>query len=309
MKRMRIPARIALLAIGVCVVSCRANQEADVMKVYSYNDTLYALRPLDDDDLSLFDAPAAWPADTVVLEPALYGDSLIKRPLLVFHSSLQLPLPTHHKEIATTMNDTITYRALHGNIITADRQWPQVFVPHTAPDTLMRRLYQQLAPLLRDSMEPPNNGTHYYYGVNGNFSFFSDKVLSYCLHFEQYTLGAHGNYRTQYLVFDSKTGLPMQEHDIFVMTDENRAAITALLHRSFDEYLADAGVERDDMAWDEDAMVMNGNFAVEEDGIVYHYNVYEAGPYAYGALELKLLSYKLKPYLVENSPVYNLWFK
>ncbi len=277
------------------------------MRVYSYKDTLFVLHPLYQDTTLQFYAPKTWPADTVVLDTLLYRDSLVKRPVFVFNSSLQLPVPTRHKEIAFNMNDTINYLALTGNCIMPDSLWPQVFESHVTPDTLMSRLYKQLLPIMCNDMPQPRSSQYYYFSVNGNFAFFSDKVLTYRLRFDQYTLGAHGNYRTQYVVFNLKNGKPIQESDLFVMTDENCQAITMLLREAFDQYLLDADISRDDM--DVDAIVMNGNFAVVEDGIVYHYNEYEAGPYAYGAVELKLLSYKLQPYIIKNSPVYNLWFK
>ncbi len=304
-----IAALLGMTGMALLATSCHPAQEADEMQVYSYKDTLFALQPLHQDTALQFYAPVSWPVDTVVLDTLRYFDSLVKRPIFIFNSSLQLPVPTRHKEIAFNMNDTISRLALSENRITPDSLWPQVFEPHVTPDTLMGRLYRQLLPVMRNNMPQPRSSQSYYFGVSGNFAFFSDKVLTYRLRYSQYTLGAHGNHRTQYLVFDLNSGKPMQENELFVQSDECRQGVAALLREAYEEFLANDTVDRQGMTWDTASLTMTGIFAGLEDGIVYHYDPYEAGPYALGSLELKLLSYKLQPYIDESSPVYTLWFK
>ncbi len=324
-------ALLSIISVSMLAASCHYRQEADVMRMYSYRDTLYAqpfMLPQDTlnaqpstlpQDTTEYYLSRTLPGDTVlpdiaepdtaVADTICYSDSLTATPILIFNSSLQLPVPSRHKEIAYAMNDTILYRVLTENSLFPAAQWPQVFEPHADPDTLLRRLYCQLEPIVRKNIPPSVKDQHYYFGVSGNFVFFSEKLLTYQLRYTQYTLGAHANHRTQYLVFDLATGRPLRENDVFVVSDENRQGIAALLREAYKEFLAKDTMDRQGLTWNASALKMNGNFAVEKDGIVYRYNAYEAGPYALGALELKLLSYKLQPYLRKESPVYKLWFK
>lgn len=105
---------------------------------------------------------------------------------------------------------------------------------------------------------------------------------NYLLQYYCFRGGAHGVQTSSYLVFNAKTGETVKEADLFregyeeQLTDRLRAALVD----SFDPELAEV--------LDQEAVVPNGNFFLDGDGITWAYQPYEVGPYALGVVTVTL---------------------
>lgn len=106
----------------------------------------------------------------------------------------------------------------------------------------------------------------------------------------RYTGGAHGNRRVSYVNLDGITGNRIELTDIVLTGNE-----TALTWRYADKLRADRklpdGVDLNEAGYmlPEGRLELNTNFAVQGDGLLFYFNVYEIAPYAAGPTQLKLL--------------------
>lgn len=122
--------------------------------------------------------------------------------------------------------------------------------------------------------------------VEGSVLHQSAKVLSVALNAYSYTGGAHPNIFLDLINFDLASGKKLTLMDIF--SDEDK--LKAVVERKFREVreigdsvsIADAG-----FFWG-DAFSLPQNFALQEDGVYFHYNPYEAAAYALGATEFTI---------------------
>ncbi len=104
-----------------------------------------------------------------------------------------------------------------------------------------------------------------------------------------YTGGAHPNTSVTLASFDTRTGLRITLDDLFV--DPYGDALQEIAERAFraernlseTEDLSSAGF------WFEDGTFrLNDNFAVVPDGLKFHFNSYEVGPYSMGPTSIVL---------------------
>lgn len=301
---------ILLVCLSCLLTGCRG-KEASELQVYTYNDTVYAMVSQGDSQL-YFEAKNTLPEGAVILDPKLCKDSLKKVPILYFNTDMSLPVPTNDEEIATRINDTLMRIALDANCFTEVKEWPKVYRSAANPEVQMKELHDGLIPLVFKYMRGLPYVSPYIFSVDGEIPLLANDILTYRLDFSQYISGAaHGYYFAIFKVFNLKTGKPMQESDVFNITPANVKAINKLLRESFNNLCAHdtTGKYNSESCWIPDSMVMNGNFGVLEDGIVYHYDPYEVGCYAAGDLDLKVLSYKLEPYMNKKGIVYKYWHK
>lgn len=302
---------VASFLIGsVIITSChhKVNRE---FQTYTLNDTVYAMVSQGDTQF-YFGADNDLPEGAVALAPGLCGDSLKKVPLLYFNSTIPLLLPSSDGDVANSINNTLLQLVAEGNCYTDANDWPKVFRPGIHPDTMLTLLHEGLKEQAFKAIQGMPYISPNSFVVRGEMSLLSDNLLTYQLNFFQYASGAaHGYYSTVNKVFDMETGTVQNESDIFDITPANVAAVNKLLQETFAELRANDtshryGVES---GWMTDSMVMNGNFDIVKDGIVYHYNPYQVGSYADGALDLKIHSDKLEPYLRKKSVVYKYWHR
>lgn len=122
--------------------------------------------------------------------------------------------------------------------------------------------------------------------VEGSVLHQSAKALSVALNAYSYTGGAHPNIFLDLINFDLSNGKKLNLGDIF--SDEER--LKALVERKFREVreigpsisITEAG-----FFWG-DAFSLPQNFALQEDGVYFHYNPYEAAAYALGSTEFTI---------------------
>jgi hypothetical protein len=99
-----------------------------------------------------------------------------------------------------------------------------------------------------------------------------------------YAGGAHGMYRTEYRVFDRKQARFVTLSDIADADRQAglRKAVEEALRKKFElgenESLMDAGLFGDEIELPE-------NFFLSDEGIGFHWGLYELAPYSFGEIE------------------------
>ena len=288
-------------------MSCHHKVDQE-FQVYTLNDTVYAMVSQGDSQL-YFRADNDLPEGAVIFDASLCSDSLKKEPILYFNSAVSLPLPSSHEKVANNINNTLL-QVVEENCYTDAKGSSQVYHPGIRPDTILALLHEGLKEQAFRGMQGIPYISSNSFSVEGKESLLSDNLLTYQLDFFQFASGvAHGYYSTIFKVFDLKTGTILKESDIFVTTPDNILTLNKLLREAFEELRIHDTANRygAESGWMPDSMVMNGNFGIVEDGIVYHYNPYQVGCYADGALDLKIHSNKLEPFLNKKSVVYEYW--
>lgn len=102
-----------------------------------------------------------------------------------------------------------------------------------------------------------------------------------------YTGGAHGNYHTLYVHYDIEHGDELNLGALIPDTYFNE--LTAIAERYFrkQEQLS-ATDDLDNYFFDDSRFSLPDNFALEQDSILFLYNIYEIKPYVEGQTELRL---------------------
>ena len=146
--------------------------------------------------------------------------------------------------------------------------------------------------------------------LSANVVLSDDKLMVVSCHTEAFTGGIDMMYSDEYLVFDLTTGEQVKEEHLFgnpTVSMETRNAIRDMLVEALAQQMVDSVPELDNV-YEMDNVVMNGNFEVKADSLVYHYNPYEVAPPAIGPVAIALPSYRLAAYMNPQSPVYKFWF-
>lgn len=118
-----------------------------------------------------------------------------------------------------------------------------------------------------------------------------------------YSGGAHENESVDLATFDRRTGKRIALGDILEYGYHDR--LTALGEKNFrgvrgvadGESLSSAG-----FTFDKDLFRLGGNFAVVDEGLVFHYNPYEIAPYSLGATDFSITVGELGDLLIVDHP-------
>lgn len=117
---------------------------------------------------------------------------------------------------------------------------------------------------------------------------------NYRLSYYQYRGGAHGIQTVSPVVFEAKTGRPLEEKDLFVEGYEG--PVTVLLQEAVTESLRAEAEELLELL-EIDLVVPNNNFSVGAEGVEWVFQPYEVGPYALGIVSATVPWEQLNPYL------------
>lgn len=128
----------------------------------------------------------------------------------------------------------------------------------------------------------------YYKYVSSHIQFYEDNLLIYRCRYEEYTGGAQGIYKTNYLNLNLKTMAPIHLDDLFV--SNYKEALTDLL---WNQLMADNRVtthqELEEMGYCSTGnLEPTENFYISKEGLTFHYNVYEITPYIMGAVDITI---------------------
>ena len=112
--------------------------------------------------------------------------------------------------------------------------------------------------------------------------FEDENRLCFSINNFSFTGGAHGNYFTNYLNFDKKTGNEILFESVIMESPKLSALLETAARNEFDipedETMKDGG-----FYYDGDVFPITHNIAVLKDSIIFQYNPYEIAPYVMGA--------------------------
>ena len=122
-----------------------------------------------------------------------------------------------------------------------------------------------------------------------------------CIQMDTYifTGGAHGYPSTRFLLFDRKTGKEMDGVDLLRDPDAFADVAEASFREQY-QIAAGAPINSTGFMFDDNAFSLPENIGLTTDGLVLHYNPYEAASYADGALVLKFPLAEAQPFLARQ---------
>lgn len=117
----------------------------------------------------------------------------------------------------------------------------------------------------------------------------TESVLSLSLCERSFTGGDHGSETFHFESFDGRTGARLSLDDVLV--PGKRPELEALAEARFrerHELAPDADLAEAGFTFEEGRFALTENFAVTDDGLVFHYNPDEIAPYAFGPTDIEL---------------------
>jgi Protein of unknown function (DUF3298)/Deacetylase PdaC len=169
------------------------------------------------------------------------------------------------------------------------------------PDSLMAHFLSGYQEFVSSFPEAPGSWTlqrtaHPLFNANGCLSLeFSE---------ESYTGGAHPNTMMRLATFDTRTGRRLTLEDLFA--PGHAEALRRLGERAFREAHAlapDADLVAAGFWFEDGRFSLNDNFAVTPEGLRFHFNPYEVGPYALGPTDITLTRAMLADLIRDDGPL------
>ncbi len=144
--------------------------------------------------------------------------------------------------------------------------------------------------------EFPEELTGWEASVKGVKSFEDPKVL--CIQLDTYifTGGAHGYAATRYLNFDKRSRKELDTEALFSEPDAFANYAEAAFRKQY-EIASDAPINSTGFMFEDNSFVLPQNIGLTAEGLVLHYNPYEAASYADGALILRFPLEEVSSYL------------
>lgn len=143
----------------------------------------------------------------------------------------------------------------------------------------------------RDGMEmgrfAMNDGpdfSNYYRNVITTVEDTTDILITAKTYADSYTGGAHGAHQTFYYNIDLRTGKLITEGDLY--KGDYKEVLISLIKAELDERNKDE--DRRITILEPEAVVPNGNFYLDDKGVVYVYNEYDIAPYSDGLIEVTI---------------------
>ncbi|WP_262248999.1 DUF3298 and DUF4163 domain-containing protein [Parapedobacter soli] len=112
--------------------------------------------------------------------------------------------------------------------------------------------------------------------------------LSLTIHASSFTGGAHGNYATIFKHYDLRADELLALDDIVTRSYQNELAAVAERYFRRQENLGVDQSLQDGYFFDQGRFSLPDNFALEQDSILFLYNIYEIKPYVNGQTELRV---------------------
>lgn len=142
----------------------------------------------------------------------------------------------------------------------------------------------------------------YYQNMESRIQWYEGNLLTYRVDINEYTGGAHREYRSHFLNIDLSTIRLLKLDDLF-----KAGYAESLPGLLWEQLMADKKVssrkELEDMGYGlTNDLTPAENFYMDHEGITFYYNIYEFTPYMLGPLEIKLPYAKLEG-LLSDHPV------
>lgn len=123
--------------------------------------------------------------------------------------------------------------------------------------------------------------------ISGSIAYQTDNIINVKLENYTFTGGAHGYSGLRSLIFNAETGTTLNYAEMF--TDQK--AVTAMAEKKFrDKYKIPAGknINSTGYFFENDTFKLPQNIFYTDEGLLLHYNAYEAASYAEGEKEITL---------------------
>lgn len=156
-------------------------------------------------------------------------------------------------------------------------------------DSISTAYIQEFEQLMHDTPDYP---FAWEIEVEGSVLYQSAKVLSVALNAYSYTGGAHPNIFLDLINFDLTNGKKLTLSDIF-SDEEKLKVLVEQKFREAREIDPKMSIDEAGFFWG-DPFMLPENFSLQEDGVYFYYNPYEAAAYALGATEFTIPYEQLK---------------
>lgn len=229
-----------------------------------------------------------------------FEDSLIvacpNSPLPCFEMNLKVEFPVKGADTTVLKN---VQRTLATDLFTEKYT---TILPENLLGAYLSACYEEYNLIKRDILGSPVL-YHYQEMLTAVPLYSSDKLLTYEATRYLFSGGAHGLETTMCWVFDLATGNQLTEADIFIETYSE--SLVPLLTQLLEADAAKRNLQLSDFWLPQ--LVSNGNFAITEDGVFYHFNPYDIAPYVFGSTRLFIPKETLLPLLKKGTLVYELF--
>lgn len=156
----------------------------------------------------------------------------------------------------------------------------------------------------KNKQDEPSIGAwySYYKSIEGRVQFYQKDLLVYRINYNEYTGGAHGIYMTTYLNMDLTLMRPLRLDDIFV-GEYTEPLADLIWNQLMTENKVTTREALEDLGYGSTGDITpTENFFLSEEGITFHYNVYDITPYAMGPVIVKI-PFSMMEHLLGSSPV------
>ena len=144
--------------------------------------------------------------------------------------------------------------------------------------------------------EFPEEMTGWEARVDGSKSYEDTEILTLKLDTYIFTGGAHGYGASTYLNFDKEAAVEIGGAELLNDPEEFLKLAEAVFRKQYD-IPEGTPINSTGFMFEENQFILPENLGLSVDGLVLHYNPYEAASYADGALILKIPMEKVRPYL------------
>lgn len=157
--------------------------------------------------------------------------------------------------------------------------------------------------------DTPVGAWYSYIEMCGNHIAYNQKnLLSYTVNLKRYTGGAHGAHSFMNHVVNLKIGNSVTEEDIFVENYQDDLA-QLLIDRIAKQNNVENAKDLENIGFFSiEEIFPNGNFLINENGIIYTYNEYEIAAYVVGTTNIYLPYEEIQYLLKKDSPISHLAF-
>jgi hypothetical protein len=149
---------------------------------------------------------------------------------------------------------------------------------------------------------PHDSVPAYYLTLKNDFVFQGDGLLSFTVESESFEGGAHPQHNISGYVYNLATGSFLSE-DAFAGENYRQNIGDLITAQIAEMHHLDNGQTLEDIGFDANQILPNGNFTVDSTGITYYYNEYEIAPYYIGDSRVFIPFSELKVYIRPDSPL------
>ncbi|TMM59229.1 DUF3298 and DUF4163 domain-containing protein [Maribacter algarum] len=135
--------------------------------------------------------------------------------------------------------------------------------------------------------------------IEGSISYEDANFITIILDSYLFTGGAHGYTSKQFLNFDKKKGIELDNDELFKNTDDFRMFAEEMF-REKEKIPKDKSINHTGFMFEQDSFYLPENIGFTQKGMTLLYNPYEVASYADGAIELVLPHEDIKKYLAKK---------